>query len=200
VQIARSGKPDETVAQILALQKNEDDEDDDDEARLQRRKRGSGDRLHNGEWPPSRLVNLDRNRPLVVLSLGPLVLWLVRRHGRARRRGGPWIDFAEVSQRRRYFCKHGVIRSRIAQLDDFGIDRRLIFRQISSQFGNLPGQNSAEQKCNDQRRKDDGQDGGNTTQSPAPQQEDWRRQDKTHRNSNRNRNEYFAPGIKCRHD
>ena len=76
VQIARSGKPDEAVAQILALQKNEDDEDDDDEGRLQRRKRGSGDGLHNGERPPRSLVNLDRDRRLVFLALGQLVLWL----------------------------------------------------------------------------------------------------------------------------
>ncbi len=75
------------------------------------------------------------------------------------------IDFAEVFQRGRNFCKEGVIGGGIAQLDDFGIDRRLIFRQINSQFGNLPGQNGADQKGDGQRRKDDNQDGGNTTKS-----------------------------------
>jgi hypothetical protein len=199
VQIARSGKPDEAVAQILALQKYEDDEDDDDEGRLQRRKRGSSDGLHNGEGPPSRLVNFDRNQTLVFLNLG-VVFWLVRRHGRSRRRGALRIDFAEVSQHRRNSCKDGVICGGIAQLDDFSVDRRLIFGQINSQLGNLPRQNGADQKCDDQRRKDDGQNGGSTTQTPAPQQENWRRQNKTHRNSDRNRNEYFAPDIKRRHD
>ena len=57
------------------MQKNEDDEDDDDEGRLQRRKRASGDRLYNGERPPRRLVNLDRNRRLVgIVSLGDLAV------------------------------------------------------------------------------------------------------------------------------
>jgi hypothetical protein len=109
------------------------------------------------------------------------------------------IDFAEVFQRGRNFCKEGVIGGGIAQLDDFGTDRRLIFRQINSQFGNLPRQNGADQKSTDQRCKDDSQDGGNTTQTPAPQQENWRRQDKTHRNRDRDRNEYFAPDVKRRH-
>ena len=39
LQIARSDKPDEAIAQILALQKNEDDENNDDEGRLQWRQR-----------------------------------------------------------------------------------------------------------------------------------------------------------------
>ena len=56
----------------------------DDEGRLQWRQRGSGDGLHNGERPRLRLVNLDRNRALAFLTLGQLVLWSVRRRGRAR--------------------------------------------------------------------------------------------------------------------
>src|ERR1700730_2894502 len=199
VQIARSGKPDETVAQILALQKNEDDEDDDDEGRLQRRKRVSGDGLHNGERPPRRLLTLDRDRRRVFLTLGRLVLWLVRRRGHARRSRPMRINFAEMLQRGRNFSKEGVIGGGIAQLVDFGIDRRLIFRQINSQLGNLPGQNGADQKCDEQRRYDDGQDGGDSTQPPAPQQENRRRQDKTHWNRDRDGNEYFAPDIKHCH-
>ena len=109
------------------------------------------------------------------------------------------INFAEMLQRGRNFCKEGVIGGGIAQLVDFGIDRRLISRQINSQLGNLPGQNGADQKCDDQPCNDDGQDGRDTTQTPAPQQENWRRQDKTHRNRDRDRNEYFAPDIKRRH-
>jgi hypothetical protein len=79
LQIARSGKPDKAVAQILALQKNEDDVDDDDEGRLQWRQRGSGDGLHNSERPRLRLVNLDRNRALAFLTPGQLVLWCAAR-------------------------------------------------------------------------------------------------------------------------
>ena len=81
------------------------------------------------------------------------------------------INFAEMLQRGRNFCKEGVIGGGIAQLIDFGIDRRLIFRQINSQLGNLPGQNGADQKCDDQPCNDDGQDGRDTTQTAAPQQE-----------------------------
>ena len=76
------------------------------------------------------------------------------------------INFAEMLQRGRNFCKEGVIGGGIAQLVDFGIDRRLIFRQINSQLGNLPRQNGADQKCDDQRGNDDGQDGRDTTYNP----------------------------------
>jgi hypothetical protein len=126
VQIARSGKPDETVAQILALQKNEDDKDADDEGRLQRRKRGSGDCLHDGERPPRRLVNLGRDWLLVSLTPGQSVLCLVRRRGHARRGRPMRINFAQLFQRGRNFCEEGVIRGGIAQIVEFGVDRRLI--------------------------------------------------------------------------
>jgi hypothetical protein len=36
------------------------------------------------------------------------------------------INFAKMLQRGRNFCKEGVIGGSIAQLVDFGIDRRLI--------------------------------------------------------------------------
>ena len=126
LQIARSGKPDEAIAQILALQKNEDDENDDDEGRLQWRQRSSGDGLHNREWPRLRLVNLDRNRALAFLTPGQLVPGLVQRSGRARRYRPMRIDFAELFQRGRDFCKKDVVGGGITQIVEFGVDRRLI--------------------------------------------------------------------------
>ena len=126
VQIARSGKSDEAVAQILALQKNEDDEDEDDEGPLQRRQRCSGDGLHNRKRPRIRLVNLDWNRALTFLTLGQLVLWLVRWSGRARRCRPMRIDFPELFQRGRNFCEEGVVGGGITQVVEFGVDRRLI--------------------------------------------------------------------------
>src|SRR5664279_359920 len=70
---------------------------------------------------------------------------------------------------------------------------------INRKFGNLPGQNGANRKCDDQCCKDDGQNGKDTTQTPAPKHKNWWRQDKAHQNRNRDWNEYFASEIKCRH-
>jgi hypothetical protein len=80
------------------------------------------------------------------------------------------FDFAELFQRGRNFCKEGVVGRGGAQVVEFG-----------------------------ERSKDDCQDGRDTTQTPAPQQKNRRRQDKTHQNRNCDRNEYFAPDIKRRH-
>jgi hypothetical protein len=36
------------------------------------------------------------------------------------------IDFAELSQRGRHFCKEGVVGGGVAHVVKFGVDRRLI--------------------------------------------------------------------------
>jgi hypothetical protein len=182
VEIARPEQPDQAVAQILALQEDENDDDQNDAGGRQRMDDRGQKVSREREGRQRGLANLDGGRPLIGRRPG--------RGGGGRVLGG-FLDLAVEPTHDVRQTPDGAL----AQGGDLLPDGGLVERDVAGELRHLQSNHAAERQENAERHQHGDDHRRHPGEMQPAQQADERREDEAEQDREDDRNENLAPEI-----
>ena len=192
MQVARTEQPDQPVAQVLALQQDEDRDDEDDGRGQQRRDDGCEDPLGELHGRRLRLVHLDRDHLRLVPG------GRVRRR-RARFGGLCGVGIIELTAKPANDRGHAAEQDLLCRVDLL-LNGTRIARHVRSQFGELGADHRRERQDDTEGQHHGQQHGWHTAQVHASQQVDQWGQQEREQHRQDDRDHHLAAEIQSGHD